>query len=96
LKALTNKLLKHEHVREIYRASVYAERRQQQQWQVKSSREKMVVTVASVRQQLSNLAHSGGSHKDQAEKYVECNRVPIPLHIHERTVLCLDTVQPWT
>ncbi|KAL6254338.1 hypothetical protein P5V15_014387 [Pogonomyrmex californicus] len=29
----------------------------------------MVVTVASVRQQLSNLAHSGGSHKDQAEKY---------------------------
>ncbi|KYN34542.1 COP9 signalosome complex subunit 4 [Trachymyrmex septentrionalis] len=29
----------------------------------------MVVTVAYVRQQLSNLAHSGGSHKDQAEKY---------------------------
>lgn len=29
----------------------------------------MVVTVASVRQQLTNLAHSGGSHKDQAEKY---------------------------
>ncbi|XP_035731559.1 COP9 signalosome complex subunit 4-like [Vespa mandarinia] len=30
--------------------------------------EKMV-TVAAVRQQLANLAHSGGSHKDQAEKY---------------------------
>ncbi|XP_015588268.1 COP9 signalosome complex subunit 4 [Cephus cinctus] len=29
----------------------------------------MVVTVSSVRQQLTNLAHSGGSHKDQAEKY---------------------------
>ncbi|XP_043476723.1 COP9 signalosome complex subunit 4 [Leptopilina heterotoma] len=29
----------------------------------------MVVTVASVRQQLANLAHSGGSHKDQADKY---------------------------
>ncbi|XP_014610065.1 PREDICTED: COP9 signalosome complex subunit 4 [Polistes canadensis] len=30
--------------------------------------EKMV-TVAAVRQQLANLIHSGGSHKDQAEKY---------------------------
>ena len=30
----------------------------------------MVVTVVSVRQQLANLAHSGGSHKDQADKYV--------------------------
>lgn len=30
----------------------------------------MVVTVAYVRQQLLNLSHSGGSHKDQAEKYV--------------------------
>ncbi|KAK9300755.1 hypothetical protein QLX08_006624 [Tetragonisca angustula] len=29
----------------------------------------MVVTAASVRQQLTNLAYSGGSHKDQAEKY---------------------------
>ncbi|OXU21341.1 hypothetical protein TSAR_002333 [Trichomalopsis sarcophagae] len=30
----------------------------------------MVVTMASaMRQQLANLAHSGGSHKDQAEKY---------------------------
>lgn len=29
----------------------------------------MVVTVSAVRQQLTNLAHSGGSHKDQAEKY---------------------------
>lgn len=28
-----------------------------------------MVTVAAVRQQLANLAHSGGSHKDQAEKY---------------------------
>ncbi|XP_076662829.1 COP9 signalosome subunit 4 [Andrena cerasifolii] len=31
--------------------------------------EKMVVTAAAVRQQLTNLAYSGGSHKDQAEKY---------------------------
>ena len=30
--------------------------------------EKMVVTAAAVRQQLTNLAYSGGSHKDQAEK----------------------------
>lgn len=30
--------------------------------------EKMVVTAASVRQQLANLAYCGGSHKDQAEK----------------------------
>ncbi|XP_015179511.1 PREDICTED: COP9 signalosome complex subunit 4 [Polistes dominula] len=30
--------------------------------------EKMV-TIAVVRQQLANLIHSGGSHKDQAEKY---------------------------
>ncbi|KAF7997633.1 hypothetical protein HCN44_006204 [Aphidius gifuensis] len=29
----------------------------------------MVVTVAYVRQQLTNLHNSGGSHKDQAEKY---------------------------
>ncbi|XP_053995159.1 COP9 signalosome complex subunit 4 [Hylaeus anthracinus] len=29
----------------------------------------MVVTAAAVRQQLTNLAYSGGSHKDQAEKY---------------------------
>ncbi|XP_043276544.1 COP9 signalosome complex subunit 4 [Venturia canescens] len=29
----------------------------------------MVVNVAVVRQQLTNLAHSGGSHKDQADKY---------------------------
>ncbi|CAD6216294.1 GSCOCG00004445001-RA-CDS [Cotesia congregata] len=29
----------------------------------------MVMTVAVVRQQLANLANSGGSHKDQAEKY---------------------------
>ena len=42
----------------------------------------MVVTVAYVRQQLSNLAHSGGSHKDQAEKYVECNQAPIQLYTH--------------
>lgn len=28
-----------------------------------------MVTVAYVRQQLTNLQHSGGSHKDQAEKY---------------------------
>lgn len=55
----------------------------------------MVVTVASVRQQLSNLAHSGGSHKDQAEKYVH-PIAPIQLYVHERTVLCLDTAQPWT
>lgn len=31
----------------------------------------MVVTMASaMRQQLNTLAHSGGSHKEQAEKYV--------------------------
>lgn len=29
----------------------------------------MLVTVPVVRQQLANLASSGGSHKDQAEKY---------------------------
>ncbi|KAG8034567.1 hypothetical protein G9C98_007643 [Cotesia typhae] len=29
----------------------------------------MAMTVAVVRQQLANLANSGGSHKDQAEKY---------------------------
>ncbi|XP_034951072.1 COP9 signalosome complex subunit 4 [Chelonus insularis] len=29
----------------------------------------MAVTTAVVRQQLTNLAHSGGSHKDQAERY---------------------------
>ncbi|CAL7951705.1 COP9 signalosome subunit 4 [Xylocopa sonorina] len=29
----------------------------------------MVVTAASVRQQLTNLAYCGGSHKDHAEKY---------------------------
>lgn len=30
----------------------------------------MVLSVNTVRQQLAAIANSGGSHKDQAEKYV--------------------------
>lgn len=37
--------------------------------QFRLQKKKMVSTMASaLRQQLINLAHSGGSHKDQAEK----------------------------
>lgn len=31
----------------------------------------MAVTVAVVRQQLASLAHFGGSHKDQVERYIK-------------------------